>query len=305
MVSSPAPHDPPPPPRRPPAPPGPARARRPLDRHGRGDRGGARARSRSRRRSGSPASCAASARTSSSSPWPPRRPARRTGARRPSPRRTSLRVLTIFWRHNVVGIAPSLTAAATVAGPAGSSARSSPASGSSGGSRAPTAASRSPRGSAPLFPFWRVDGRWPSAGEDGAAVVGRAVAARLGLARGARVDARRRRRPARLRGGGPALAPAGFEEEEVLARPRGGAGAPRPARPDLARARVGGHRPARRLRPARSGRHDAARVREVVLHAVRDERGAPGRGGDPRAAARGRSGASPRPRRACSPASGS
>src|SRR5512133_606981 len=31
-----------------------------------------------------------------------------------------LRVLTIFWRHNVVGLAPSLTAAATVAGPAGS-----------------------------------------------------------------------------------------------------------------------------------------------------------------------------------------
>lgn len=126
-----------------------------------------------------------------------------------------LRVLTIFWRHNVVGLAPSLTAAVTLAGPAGSERalvagvwferRLARADGGE-----PLAA-----GVVPLFPFWRVDGRWPSPGEEGAAVVGRAVAARLGLARGARatVDA----------GSGPRtfevvglLATGGFEEEEVL-----------------------------------------------------------------------------------------
>lgn len=126
-----------------------------------------------------------------------------------------LRVLTIFWRHNVVGLAPSLTAAATVEGPSGSERalvagvwferRLARADGGE-----PLAA-----GVSALFPFWRVDGRWPTAGEEGVAVVGRAVAARLGLARGARatLDAGNGPRAYEVVG---LLATGGFEEEEVL-----------------------------------------------------------------------------------------
>jgi putative ABC transport system permease protein len=125
------------------------------------------------------------------------------------------RVLTIFWRHNVVGIAPSLTAPATASGPAGSERVllagvwfDRKLSRADGGE--PLAA-----GVAPLFPYWRVDGRWPAAGEAGAAVVGRAVAERLHLSPGAKVT---------LDGGAGArsyevvglLATGGFEEDEVL-----------------------------------------------------------------------------------------
>src|SRR5512133_2474130 len=125
------------------------------------------------------------------------------------------RILTIFWRHNVVGIAPSLTAPATASGPKGSE-RALVAgvwfdrklARADGG--VPLAA-----GVVPLFPYWTVDGRWPAAGDGSAAVVGRAVAARLGLARGSRIalDAGSGPREYEIVG---LLATGGFEEEEVL-----------------------------------------------------------------------------------------
>jgi putative ABC transport system permease protein len=125
------------------------------------------------------------------------------------------RVLTIFWRHNVVGLAPSLTAVATVEGPSGDERallagvwferRLARADGGE-----PLAA-----GVVPLFPFWRVEGRWPAPGEDGAAVIGRALAARLGLVPGAsfRIEAGGTRRTLTATG---VLATGGVEEEQVL-----------------------------------------------------------------------------------------
>ncbi len=124
------------------------------------------------------------------------------------------RVLTIFWRHNVVGVAPSLTAPATVSGPSGAERalvagvwfdRSLPRA--DGGE--PLAA-----GVAPLFPFWRVEGRWPREGE-AAAVVGRAVAQRLGIRVGGvlSIDAGGGPRPHEVAG---LLATGGFEEEQIL-----------------------------------------------------------------------------------------
>jgi putative ABC transport system permease protein len=125
------------------------------------------------------------------------------------------RVLTIFWRHNVVGLAPSLTAPATVAGPAGS--ERALVAGVWFDRRLPRADGGEPlaAGVVPLFPYWTVDGRWPAPGEEGAAVVGRAVAARLGVEKGARLalDAGRGPRGYEVVG---LLATGGFEEEEVL-----------------------------------------------------------------------------------------
>lgn len=125
------------------------------------------------------------------------------------------RVLAIFWRHNVVGIAPSLTAPATVTGP-------------SGGERALLAGLWFDRpidrpggegtlrgGVVSLFPFWEVDGRWPAPGEDGVAVVGQALAARLGVAPGGDLDVEARGTRQRLRVVGRVRS-GGFEEEQVL-----------------------------------------------------------------------------------------
>ncbi len=124
------------------------------------------------------------------------------------------RVLTIFWRHNVVGLAPSLTAAASVSGPGG-------------GERALVAGVWFDRklaraeggeplaaGVVSLFPHWRLDGRWPAPGED-AAVVGRALAARLGLAKGSLVAVDAGTGPRRYEVAG-LLATGGFEDEELL-----------------------------------------------------------------------------------------
>ncbi len=124
------------------------------------------------------------------------------------------RVLTIFWRHNVVGLAPTLTAPASV-------------SGARRGERALVAGVWFERemqradggeplraGVVPLFPYWRLDGRWPAKGEE-AAVVGRALAGRLGLSKGSRVtvDAGTGARSYEVSG---LLATGGFEDEEIL-----------------------------------------------------------------------------------------
>jgi putative ABC transport system permease protein len=124
------------------------------------------------------------------------------------------RVLTVFWRHNVVGLAPSLTSPATVRGPAG--AERALLAGVWFDRRLPRAEGGPPlaAGVVPLFPFWTIEGAWPTPGSDGA-VVGRAIASRLGLAPGAtvEVEAGGARRTLPVTG---LLATGGFEEDELL-----------------------------------------------------------------------------------------
>jgi putative ABC transport system permease protein len=125
------------------------------------------------------------------------------------------RVLAIFWRHNVVGIAPSLTAPASVRAP-GRTERALVAGlwfdrpierpGGEGTLRTGVVA---------LFPYWEVDGRWPAPGEPDVAVVGRALAARIGATIGGEValEAAGARRAYRVVG---IVRSGGFEEEQVL-----------------------------------------------------------------------------------------
>ncbi len=125
------------------------------------------------------------------------------------------RVLAIFWRHNLVGLAPSLTAPAEVrAGPRGERAllagvwfdRRMPRPGGEGELRA---------GVVPLFPYWEIAGAWPAPGEGGSAVVGRALADRLGLRAGGKIAVDVGGRAAAFRVAG-VVRTGGFEEEEVL-----------------------------------------------------------------------------------------
>jgi putative ABC transport system permease protein len=125
------------------------------------------------------------------------------------------RVLTIFWRHNVVGLAPSLTAPATIAGPRGR--ERALVAGVWFEHRLPRAGGGEPlaAGVVPLFPFWRIEGRWPAAGDGASAVVGRALAGRLGVGTGDRVEVDAGGAPRTYQVAG-LLATGGFEEEEVL-----------------------------------------------------------------------------------------
>jgi putative ABC transport system permease protein len=124
-------------------------------------------------------------------------------------------VLTIFWRHNVVGLAPLLTAPAAVTGPRGAERaplagvwfdRAVPRPGGEGELRA---------GVVPLFPFWELDGRWPAEGEAGAAVAGRALADRLGVRVGDELAVAAAGGTATLRVAG-VVRTGGFEDDEVL-----------------------------------------------------------------------------------------
>jgi putative ABC transport system permease protein len=124
-------------------------------------------------------------------------------------------VLAIFWRHNVVGLAPLLTAPATVSTPRGAERallagvwfdRKVARPGGEGELRA---------GVVPLFPFWELDGRWPAAGDAGAAVVGRALADRLGIRPGDELSLAAQGGAARVRVDG-LVRTGGFEDEEVL-----------------------------------------------------------------------------------------
>jgi putative ABC transport system permease protein len=125
------------------------------------------------------------------------------------------RVLTIFWRHNLVGLAPSLTAPATVTGASGAERallagvwfdRALPRADGGGVLRG---------GVVPLFPHWRIEGRWPAPGDAPAAVVGRALAGRIGAAPGGRLAIETGGTRVELPVAG-VVASGGFEEEEVL-----------------------------------------------------------------------------------------
>ncbi len=125
------------------------------------------------------------------------------------------RVLTIFWRHAVVGLAPSLAAPAVLSAGAESERvllaglwfdRILPRPGGGPGLRV---------GVAPLFPFWQVQGSWPAARAPGDAAAGAALAARLGLRLGEEVEVAAGDRKARFRVAA-IVRTGGFEDDELM-----------------------------------------------------------------------------------------
>ncbi len=123
------------------------------------------------------------------------------------------RLLAIFWRHNLVGLAPSLAAPATVSGRGGGTRallsgvwfdRPVPRPGGEGTLRG---------GVVPLFPFWQVHGAWPAS--PGQAVLGVALARRLGAGPGDRVSVEADGRSAELEVSG-LVRTGGFEDDQVM-----------------------------------------------------------------------------------------
>ncbi len=134
---------------------------------------------------------------------------------------------TIFWRHNIVAIAPFVSGTVEVGGreallvgtwfrkavriPEGPRQFAFAA----GGRRdVPAADGQWTTGVRTLAPSWRVDGAWVEDGSGGA-VVGRALASRLGLRPGDEVVARAGTRSARFTVRG-ILQTGGIEEDQIL-----------------------------------------------------------------------------------------
>jgi len=125
------------------------------------------------------------------------------------------RVLTVFWRHNLVGLAPSLTAPATVTIRGRSERallaglwfdRRLPRPGGGGDFRA---------GVVPLFPHWQLEGAWPGPAQPGSVVLGRPLAERLGARVGDEVDLAAGPGRAGLRVVG-LVRTGGFEDEQAM-----------------------------------------------------------------------------------------
>jgi putative ABC transport system permease protein len=125
------------------------------------------------------------------------------------------RVLTTFWRHNLVGLAPSLTAPATMRGSLGAERALLTGLWFDHPLARPGGEGTLRAGVVSLFPHWELEGAWPADGDAGAAVVGRALAQRIGARVGdeVTVEAGTARRTFRV---GAVLRSGGFEEEQLL-----------------------------------------------------------------------------------------
>ena len=125
------------------------------------------------------------------------------------------RILTIFWRHNIVGLAPSLTAPVAIS--AGGRAERALLAGVWFDRRVPRPGQSDDlrAGVAPLFPHWGLEGRWPAGGSADEAVLGRALAVRLGARPGDSVTAAADGRSRALRVVG-IVSSGGFEEDEAM-----------------------------------------------------------------------------------------
>jgi putative ABC transport system permease protein len=125
------------------------------------------------------------------------------------------RVLATFWRHNVVGLAPSLTAPAQVRGTRREERALHPGRGVEHPLARPGGEGSIHAGVVSLFPYWELEGAWPTEAAPDAAVVGKALAERIGAAPGdeVQVEASGVRRTFRVTG---ILRSGGFEEEQLL-----------------------------------------------------------------------------------------
>ncbi|HET9551698.1 MAG TPA: hypothetical protein VFP50_01910, partial [Anaeromyxobacteraceae bacterium] len=125
------------------------------------------------------------------------------------------RLLTIFWRHNLIGLAPSLSAPARVAGPARAERALLTGLWFDVALERPGGEGTLRAGVVSLFPYWELEGRWPAAGDADGVVLGRALAGRLGARPGdaVEVEAAGARRTLRVLG---LLRSGGFEEEQAL-----------------------------------------------------------------------------------------
>ncbi|MBI2941381.1 MAG: ABC transporter permease [Chloroflexi bacterium] len=178
-----------------------------------------------------------------------------------------VKLKTIFWRNNVVGFAPFLSAIVevrdqqvaltgtwfdrTLTLPAGASVRT-------GADTREKAASTSTfrTGVRVIAPWWQVEGKWANDEDPGAAMVGSALARRLGLRVGDAFTAHYAGRPLALRAVG-LVSTGGYEDEQIfvgLTTAQGLLGLSRGADKVLVSALV---EPDDRLRPDLRGRDPA------------------------------------------------
>jgi len=92
-----------------------------------------------------------------------------------------LKIKTIFWRHNIVNFAPYLSGVVTVW--KGKDAQKAVLTGTWFGKMIDIPGQDEPlkAGTCCISPWWKVKGRWIQDGEEGVAMVGSALASRLGL----------------------------------------------------------------------------------------------------------------------------
>ena len=123
------------------------------------------------------------------------------------------RIKTVFWKHNITGFAPFLYRAVDFAGPAG---RERGVLTGTWFQRPLEVEGEAPsvQGVKVIAPWWQVSGGWPAAPEE--AVVGAALARRLGVSPGGEVVARADGRELRFRVAG-VVTTGSYEEEQLFA----------------------------------------------------------------------------------------
>lgn len=125
------------------------------------------------------------------------------------------RALTIFWRNNIVGISPTLTAPVTVSGK--NHAAEAPMVGLwfEKTVQRPGEKETIKAGALPLFPYWKLEGGWRGARGAPGLVLGRSLSRRLGLRIGdeAVISAADKKLPLKVTG---IVSAGGFEEDEVF-----------------------------------------------------------------------------------------
>lgn len=123
------------------------------------------------------------------------------------------KIKTVFWRYNITGFAPYLFGVADIS--AGTRREKGIVTGTWFAQRlTPEGEDESLQGVKVIAPWWELNGAWPESGDD--AIVGAALAKRLGVASGGEIITTKGGRSQRFRVAG-IVTTGGYEEEQVFA----------------------------------------------------------------------------------------
>ena len=122
-----------------------------------------------------------------------------------------VKLKTIFWKNNIVGFAPFLSAAVQV----GSQSVGLTGTWFSKELREPQSGATFRTGVKTISPWWRVQGEWATDDDPQTAMIGSVLAERLGLRAGDRLDVRSQGRERTLRVTG-LVATGGYEEQQIF-----------------------------------------------------------------------------------------